>query len=211
LNTTIVNFGTRGFFSPVQLDSVSVARDLYGEFKNNACNANNNLPLVACVNQSQAFPILSAYNYFECIGRLGDGGISENSGCATTLEIYQRLRHYCDVNDSMKNVKFICINITNGNLESPFKAPFEKASIFNTVTAAVNSPFSGNERYAYRNLDRQVRFLQNNNDKNRTQRNRDTVVNLSFDSSVTTTRTLSKHSVDFLYRRMDSINFHLPK
>lgn len=210
LNTTIVNFGTRALFSPVHMDSISVARDLYGEFKNNACNAHNNLPLVACVNQSQAFPILSGYNYLECIGRLGDGGISENSGCATTLEIYQKLRHYCDTG-GMKNVKIICLNITNGNLDSDFKVSYEKASIFNTVAAAVNSPFDGSETYAYRNLEKQVRYLQGFSNRNSIQQNRDTVVNISLDSSVTLTRTMSKQSVEFMFRRMKSKNFSLPK
>jgi len=211
LNTTIVNFGTRAFFSPVRMDSVSVARDLYGEFKNNACNAHNNLPLVACVNQSQAFPILSGYNYLECIGRLGDGGISENSGCATTLEVYQKLRHYCDTSRLMKHVKFICLNITNGSLDSDFKVSYEKASIFNTVSAAVNSPFDGSETYAYRNLEKQVRYLQGFNDSNGVHRNRDTVVNFSLDTSVTLTRTLSKQSVEFMYSRMKAKKFSLPK
>lgn len=211
INTTIVNFGTRAFFSPVQMDSISVARDLYGEFKQNACNAGDNLPLVTCVNQSQAFPVLSAYNYLDCIGRLGDGGISENSGCATTLEVYQKLRQYCD-RGRMRQVKFICLNITNGSLESNFKVSYRKASIFNTATAAANSPFDGNETYAYRNLERQLQYLKNNNNHKNTEgsRNSDTVINCSLDKRITLTRTMSKLSVDTMFDRMAGRHFQLP-
>jgi hypothetical protein len=191
INSTIVNFGTRGVFSPVQMNGFSIARDLYGEFKNNTCNTGDNIPMVACVNQSQAFPILSAYNYIDCVGRLGDGGISENSGCATTLEIYQRLRQYCD--STKKHVRIICLNITNSNLGSNKKVSYKRASIFNTVNAAVHSPFDGNETYAYKNLERQVNFLHNN----------DTVINCTLDTSITLSRTLSKESVK---RMLDQMN-----
>jgi hypothetical protein len=200
INTTIVNFGTRGVFSPVKMDSFSIARDLYGEFKNDRCNGGDNLPTVACVNQSQAFPILSAYNYMSCIGRMGDGGISENSGCATTLELYQALRQYCDKDTAKKHIKIICLNITNGSLDSPFKASYKKASIFNTVAAAANSPFDGSETYAYKNLERQIKYINKG----------DTVTNLSLDTSITLTRTLSKESVATMYGKMPRSKFKLP-
>src|SRR6185436_1651168 len=92
---------------------------------------------------------------------LVDGGLSENSGCATTLEVYQKLRKYCDTG-RLHNIRFVCLNITNGSPGTTPKVSFEKASIFNTATAALHSPFDGNETYAFRNLEQQIRYLKNN-------------------------------------------------
>jgi hypothetical protein len=200
LNTTVVNFGTRAVFSPVKMNDFSIARDLYLEFKKSTCNDGDNIPLVTCVNQSQAFPILSAYNYMDCIGRLGDGGISENSGCATTLEIYKQLRRYCDSNN-LSNVKFVCLNITNGSLTENFKVEYSKASIFNTLSAAINSPFDGSETYAYKNLTREINYMNKG----------DIVIDCSLDSSITLTRTMSKKAVEGMYNIMKVKKFALPK
>lgn len=212
INTTIVNYGTRGIFSPVRLDGVSVARDIYAEFKENKCNSGLNIPIITCVNQSQAFPILSAYNYLDCIGRLGDGGISENSGCATTAEIYQKLKQYC-IESQRTQVKFVCINISNSSLTDYFPAPYKRASIFSTVEAAINSPFAGNETYAYKNLEKQIGYA-NNYMSSKCQSGvivTDTVINCILGKDVTLTRTLAKKSIEEMYCWMRDNPKWLPK
>jgi hypothetical protein len=204
INTTVVNFGVRGLFSPVKTN-FSLARDLYGHFIANHCNDKKDLPLVTCVNQSQAFPILSSYNYMECTGRLADGGIVENTGCATTLEVYEALRrHCCKMN--RKGIRIICLNFYNSKLEEDFKAPFKKASVLNTLTAAIHSPFDGAQFYAYKNLSKKIAYL---NSLNLGINSRDTVVDFGLDTAITLTRTLSRDAAKriFKYVADDTIKF----
>ncbi len=196
INTTVVDYGVRGIFSPVEGD-FSLARDLYSEFRKDNYNAGFDLPLTTCVNQSQAFPLLSAYNYLECTGRLADGGIVENTGCATTLEVYEAIRAYC--NSTGKKVKVICLNLYNSSLSENVRAPFTNASVLNTVTAAAHSPFDGAQFYAYKNLSRTIKYLDSLNlGINRG----DTVIDFGFDTSVTLTRTLSAKAVEIIYNRV---------
>ncbi|MFT3750651.1 MAG: hypothetical protein QM768_20235 [Agriterribacter sp.] len=193
INTAIVNFGTRGVFCPVKMSGFSFARDLYGEFKKENCNSGFDLPMVTCVNQSEAFPIISSYNYMDCVGRFVDGGLYDNSGCTTTLELYQALRRYCDTS-GMPNMRFICLNIINGNIEEEVIAPYQNASILNTVTAAYQSPFSGHQAFAYKNLEREIKYLQPN----------DKFISIKLNPSITLTRTLSDIAVKEMYGSMDS-------
>ncbi|MFT3705241.1 MAG: hypothetical protein QM802_22935 [Agriterribacter sp.] len=193
INTAIVNFGTRGVFSPVKMSSFSFARDLYAEFKKENCNSGFDLPMVTCVCQSEAFPILSAYNYMDCVGRFVDGGLYDNSGCTTTLEVYEALRRYCDVS-GRQYLRFICINIINGSIDEDVIAPYQNASILNTVTAAYQSPFSGHRAFAYKNLQREIKYLCPS----------DTVVDIKLDPSITLTRTLSAKSVGDMYKNIDA-------
>lgn len=204
INSTVVDHGVRGIYSPV-LTGFSLARDLYGDFTKDNCNDKKYLPLVTCVNQSQAFPLLSAYNYQECTGRLADGGVVENTGCATTLEVYEALRKHCYNNK--KKVTFICLNLYNSSLDPDFDAPFKNASILNTVTAAAQSPFSGSQFYAYKNLSLKIEYLKGlGPDINP----RDAVIDFSLDASVTLTRTLSKKSVDSIFHNINGLGQPLP-
>jgi hypothetical protein len=195
INTTVVDYGVRGIFSPV-INNFSLARDLYGEFAKDNSNDKRDLPLVACVNQSQAFPLLSAYNYMECTGRMADGGVVENTGCATTLDVYEALRMYLH-NTGRDRIRIICINLYNSSLRENFYAPFKKASILNTVTAVINSPFDGAQFYAYKNLSKKIAYLDSLNPGIN---HRDTVMDFGLDTAVTLTRTLSKQSVEKIFK-----------
>lgn len=190
INTTVVDYGVRGIFSPVTTN-FSLARDLYGDFIKDNCNDKRDIPLVTCVNQSQAFPLLSAYNYLECTGRLADGGIVENTGCATTLEVYEAIRQYCN-KTNRKSIKIVCLNLHNSNLDENFSAPYKKASVLNTVTAVIHSPFDGAQFYAHKNLSKKIAYLDS---FNLGVNHQDTVWNFGLDTAVTLTRTLSKISV----------------
>ena len=208
INTTLVDYGVRGIFSPVTTN-FSLARDLYGDFIKDNCNDKRDISLVTCVNQSQAFPVLSAYNYLECTGRLADGGIVENTGSATTLEVYEAIRQHCN-NTDRRNIKIVCLNLYNSKLEEDFRAPYQKASVLNTVTAVINSPFDGAQFYAHKNLSKKIAYLDS---FNLGINHQDTVWNFGLDASVTLTRTLSKKSVREIF---DSLNntckfkYHLP-
>ena len=203
INTTVVEYGVRGIFSPVTT-SFSLARDLYGDFLKDNCNDKRDIPLVTCVNQSQAFPLLSAYNYMECTGRLADGGIVENTGCATTLEVYEAIRQYCN-KTNRKNIKIICLNLYNSDIKENFGAPYKKASVLNTVTAVIHSPFDGAQFYAHKNLTKKIRYLDSLNlDIN----HQDTVWNFGLDTTVTLTRTLSKKGVIAIFDKIkDTIKY----
>lgn len=201
INTAIVEKGTRGIFSPVQLDSISLAQDLYKTFKNEDHNGRYNIPMTTCVNQSEAFPLLSAYNYMDCTGRFIDGGLYENTGCETTLEIYQALRKYLN-NPVYKNynLRIALLNVINSSITGDYNVPFKKASILNSLTALVNSPFGGHQNYAYHNLNRQVTYMNQlfNNDV------KDTVMNIPLNEKITLTRTLSDSSIRKMYNTLSN-------
>lgn len=155
INSAIVERGARGVFAPVNLASFSLATDLYGLFRQ--YHPRHSIPFITCVNQSQAFPIINAYNYLDGAGRLLDGGIYENSGTATTLEIYETLRRHVETGGSRQNIRFICINIVNTDMDIEAAAVrFRPASVLNTLTAAFQSPFGGHEQFSYRNILRRV-------------------------------------------------------
>ncbi len=156
INSAIVERGERGVFSPVDLKSFSLGTDLYQSFK--AHHSDYNIPFITCVNQSQAFPIINAYNYLDGEGRLIDGGIYENSGTTTTLEIYEALRrHLMEKGETGYTVRIVCINIVNTDMESErSETRFRPASILNTATAAFRSPFGGHESFSYKNIERKA-------------------------------------------------------
>lgn len=190
INTAIIDKGTRGVFSPVQLEGVSLARDLYKEFKIEDHNGQYNIPLTTCVNQSQAFPLLSAYNYMDRVGRFIDGGLYENTGCATTLEVYEALRKYLDT--AHRGIKIVLYSLTSGNMTDDYTVSYKNASILNSLTALMKVPFGGHQNFAYNDLKRQVTYLNRFCDSTR---RRDTVINIPLNDEITLTRCLSNSSV----------------
>ncbi len=186
INSAIVETGQRGVFAPVNLSSFSLGTDLYALFKHN--NPDYDIPLIACVNQSQAFPVINAYNYLDGAGRLIDGGIYENSGTATTLEIYETLRRHINSNpDAPYKVRLVCINIVNTNMDAAKdNVRFRPASVLNTLTAAFQSPFGGHEQFSYRNILRRVVAP-------------DTAYSFPLDKPVPLTRMLQSAAIDTMY------------
>ncbi len=197
INTTIVDKGTQGIFSPVTLEGISLARDLYKDFKNDDCNGNYNIPMTTCVNQSEAFPLASAYNFMDGVGRFIDGGLYENTGCATTLEIYQALRKflYFKKDSAIRNLKVVLYNITNASVSEDHSISYNNASILNSLTALTNSPFGGHQNFAIHNLSRQVDYFNNLG----IGVGRDTVINIPLNESVTLTRCLSESTIRQMY------------
>jgi|GEM_PF-1088540 len=186
INSAIVETGQRGVFAPVNLASFSLGTDLYALFKQH--HPNYSIPLITCVNQSQAFPIINAYNYLDGAGRLIDGGIYENSGTATTLEIYETLRRYVNSKPNAPyKVRFVCINIVNTNMDAAKDdVRFRAASVLNTLTAAFQSPFGGHEQFSYRNILRRVIAP-------------DTAYSFPLNKPVPLTRMLQSAAIDTMY------------
>lgn len=186
INSAIVETGERGVFSPVDLNGFSLATDLYGLFKQH--HPQYNIPLITCVNQSQAFPVINAYNYLDGAGRLIDGGIYENSGTTTTLEVYETLRrHLATRQDTSHIIRLVCINIVNTNMDTAKDTVrFRPASVLNTLTAAFQSPFGGHEQFSYRNIMRRVSAP-------------DTVFSFTLDRPVPLTRMLQPSAIDTMY------------
>lgn len=102
MNTALVQNGHRAVFSPVIMDSNFQGLDVYHAFKKANFKGYNNIPLVTASNQSQAFPVISAFNYIPGFGNLLDGGSVENSGCSTLLELYKSLKDSLN-QDYLKN------------------------------------------------------------------------------------------------------------
>lgn len=192
INSAIVETGERGVFAPVDLPSFSLGTDLYGLFKRH--NTRYGIPLITCVNQSQAFPVINAYNYLDGAGRLIDGGIYENSGTATTLEIYETLRRHVEAKqDTSYAVRFICINIVNTNMDAAKDAiRYRPASVLNTLTAAFQSPFGGHEQFSYRNILRRVLAP-------------DTAYSFPLNRPVPLTRMLQPAAIDTMYVALRSM------
>ncbi|MGK6350518.1 hypothetical protein [Parapedobacter sp. DT-150] len=198
INSAIVERGERGVFSPVDMSDFSLGTDLYSLFK--AYHPQYNIPLVACVNQSQAFPVINAYNYLDGAGRLIDGGIYENSGTTTTLEIYQALKKHLETKwDIAYPVRLICINVVNTNMDgTKDNVRFRPASVLNTLTAAVQSPFGGHEQFSYRNILRQVSAP-------------DTAYPFPLNRPIPLTRMLPSTAVDTMYVALQQIGAHTQK
>ncbi len=194
INTSLINYGKRGVFSPVKLNNVSLGFDLYGAYSSNSQKKGFGLPMVTCVNQSQAFPIINSYNYLEGAGRLCDGGLYDNSGCTTTLEVYQALKKYFKKNN-LTNIKIICLNIINGKITEDFSPEYKSSSILNTLTGVKEVLFSGHESYAYYNLKRQINY--NNSILNT--KNMDTFITMQPKEKYNLTRMLSKKAINSIY------------
>lgn len=214
INTTLIDCGKRGIFSPVKLaagkDTVSIGVDLYDRYVNFKSyikdkeelqkvqnKVHYGLPMITCVNQSQAFPLINSYDYLEGAGRLCDGGLYDNSGCSTTLEIYQALRKYIKRNN-LKNIKIVCLNIINGDITNDFKVEYKSPSILNTLQGVASLPFSGNETYAFFNLQRQIK---NHIDISTTDgvTINDAVITLKPERKYNLTRMLSKKAIDSIH------------
>ncbi len=195
INTSLINYGKRGVFSPVKLKNISLGVDLYANYSSASSKKGYGIPMITCVNQSQAFPIINSYNYLEGSGRLCDGGLYDNSGCTTTLEVYQALKKYFKSNN-ITNIKIICLNIINGKIEMDFYPKYESSSILNTLSGVEEVLFSGHESYAYYNLARQIK---NSNEFLNTKDKDTTILPLK---SYNLTRMLSKKAIDSIYNDM---------
>lgn len=179
INSTIVENGKKAVFSPVELNTpihtinykgqndyalLTYFEDAYGIFRKCDWSFNKELPMSACVNTSQSFPLINAYSYLHGVGRLADGGLFENSGTSTTVEIYSALKKY--VSRNKLPVKFTLITILNGEIDDEQAVDFKRASILNTLTVISKNPFTGHELMALKQLHKQVVILnEDHNDK----------------------------------------------
>lgn len=210
INTTLIECGKRGIFSPVKIgngtEKFSIGVDLYDRYihfleytkPENRCRKDSlkilrGIPMVTCVNQSQAFPLINSYDYLDGAGRLCDGGLYDNSGCSTTLEIYQALRKYIKKHE-LKNIKIVCLNILNGDINDNFEFGCKAPSILNTLQGVASLPFSGNETYAFFNLERQIKNHIITAECNGVKIN-DAVINLQPTNKYNLTRMLSKDAI----------------
>lgn len=180
LNTAIIENGKKAVFSPVQLNAplkfsnrvagvktpapdyalFTLYEDAYGIFRNCEWSLNKEIPMSACVNASQSFPIINAYSFLHGVGRLADGGVFENSGTSTTMDIYVTLKKH--VKKEGYRVKFTLINILNGPIDNDRAVDYAPASILNTVTVMSKNPFTGHELMAVKQLHKRVALMEDN-------------------------------------------------
>ena len=163
INSTVATTGIKAIFSPVkfpqntkeEIPQIFSAIDLYENFyKYKNKDRKYNLPLITCVNQSQAFPIANSYNYLESVGRLCDGGAIENTGISTTVEIYKNLVKYRENIEkrSKIKIKFVFVNILNSKVYEAKKVKFIKSSLTDVLTEVTNSIFNSSQPAAVRSL-----------------------------------------------------------
>ena len=149
LNTATTQAGKRAISAPVLIEPkiFGTAIDLYHKVKHQKTGADTlyHFPLVTAVNLSQAFPFVCAYNYVENVGNMIDGGLYENSGCNTLFEIYRYL-----VN-SYPNLQYKILLIQNSDNDNDNTAS-NSSVLWNTITSAAASPFSGHSHYWEQNI-----------------------------------------------------------
>ncbi|MGB5026798.1 MAG: hypothetical protein WBO44_15700 [Saprospiraceae bacterium] len=149
LNTATTQAGKRAISAPVIIEQkiFGTAIDLYHKVKHQKTGADTlyNFPLVTAVNLSQAFPFVCAYNYVEGVGNMIDGGLYENSGCNTLFEIYRYLIN------SFPNLQYKILLIQNSNNDNNNTAS-NSSVLWNTITSAAASPFSGHSHYWEQNI-----------------------------------------------------------
>lgn len=144
LNTATTQAGKRAISAPVIIsDSIfGTAIDLYPKVKDQQLGGNNlyNFPLVTAVNLSQSFPFVCAYNYIEHVGNMIDGGLYENSGANTLLEIYSFL-----IKEFPQYQYRILLIQNSDNDDTNTKS--NSSVLLNTLKSAASTPFSGHSHY----------------------------------------------------------------
>ncbi len=208
INCTVASTGIKAIFSPVKDDSVKVnnistifsAIDLYANFKNFKNEKKQFvLPLVTCVNQSQAFPVANSYNYLDSVGRLCDGGAIENTGIGTTTEIYKKLVQYREKIESKSGIKikFVFLNILNSKIFEPATTKFSNSSLTDILTEVTNSIFNASQPTAVRNqIIAKAPY------------ERDEIIAIPLKEEVALTRVLSDKTIARMYKTMDSIKLN---
>lgn len=173
-NTTILNYGKKGVFSP------TVDQNL---FCNNIDLMTEEKPVSFHFAEisSQSFPLLNNFSNFNQY-YLGDGGIYENSGTSTTLKIYKVLKKYVEM--KRYKVRFIIINVLNG-IEKKSQEPncvngnsdsIKPKSILSLLVNAVSKiPFDGHENDARSSIEQEI--ILSNRYTNKTVI-KDTVINI---------------------------------
>jgi hypothetical protein len=155
-NTTVLNHGKKGVFSPVNDSNL---------FCNNVDLLIGDQPVSFHFAEisSQSFPLLNNFSSFHD-RYLGDGGIYENSGTSTTLDIYRRLRKHC--NSKGYKVRFILLTVLNANEDEKedtckcVKDTIDDSkSIFTLLTNVVSKvPFAGHEGDAKASIKQQIKL-----------------------------------------------------
>ncbi|MFA6150198.1 MAG: hypothetical protein WC716_02680 [Chitinophagaceae bacterium] len=156
-NTTILNKGKKGVFSPVADESL---------FCNNIDLLRDDYPVSFHFAEisSQSFPLLNNFSSFQQY-YLGDGGIYENSGTSTTLQLYRRLKKYCNRNNY--SVRFILINVINASSDCDSTAAQEPEgeddhdtkSILSLLLDVVSKvPFDGHEGDAMASVIQEIKM-----------------------------------------------------
>lgn len=215
LNTTVIENGKKAVFSPVLLNSSIYSRefkdckknkktdhalftlyeDAYGIFRNCELSRFTDVPMSACVNASQSFPIINAYSYLHGVGRLADGGVFENSGTSTTMDVYMTLKRY--IEGKGFKVKFTMINILNGKIDNEVGSHYQPASILNTVTVMSKNPFTGHELMAIKQFHKNFVLTKNNKS--------DKIITLKPTGEYTLSRILSQETVAKMRTDLDSV------
>ena len=209
INSTIIENGKKVVFSPIKLNEpilnkkgnkkrippLTYYEDAYGIFRSCQWGKNKGLPLSACVNASQSFPLINAYGYLHGVGRLADGGIFENSGTSTTSEIYLALKEIIKTNKEYKNIKIKLITILNGKIDDEKSIYFERASILNTITALTKNPFTGHELMAVNQLNKLHALIDTTSN--------DTLIIKKLEGNFPLTRILSDKTINEILKEVD--------
>ncbi|MCS3870841.1 heme/copper-type cytochrome/quinol oxidase subunit 2 [Chryseobacterium ginsenosidimutans] len=187
INSACLNEGRKAIFSPVKLDKLDMrVKDILKEFESSKEANESYIPISAAVAQSQAFPLLSNYNYVPETGYLGDGGFYENTGTSTTLDVYKRLKYIAKNNYPNKKIRFVLINFIseedakNSKKERGFQ---EKSALYQTLNQAYKTPFNGHATDALNLLRIEAK------------RNGDPIVDIGNSGEFATTRLMSNKTL----------------
>lgn len=151
-NSTDVKFGTKGVFAPVSLDSpdftdCTVVRRLF--------ESGQSLKLSTAAFMSARFPYLSPAGAFKAFNERHhflDGGMVENSGAETAMQVYNVLERYISARkDYAGKFKVYMISLKNSYLKEDSTEVETKRNISQLmapVTAAMSVGVTGNTQKA---------------------------------------------------------------
>lgn len=224
INTTSMETGQKAVFSPVQTGDLGLrTQDILIKFTENKKGRGFYIPMSAAVAQSQAFPLLSTYNKVPGLGHLGDGGFYENTGTATTLAIYRRLKAYYEEYlveklHTKRPIRFILINfVSHKDIDEDYCAGIikpktksdkddssfgflKKSMLYHTIAQTYKTPFQGHSKDALKALKMEV---DNNNlryNKDKRSRIDDLFFNIENSEKFATTRLISKKTINEMFR-----------
>jgi hypothetical protein len=194
INTTFMQRGDRCTFMPITTDpNKYYAYDIYKVIKDNLKKdfKTTTLPAIVTVNQSQAVPILNSMNFVKGFGNLADGGIADNSGCGSLIDLYSELR-----SSISKEYKIVVLYFQNSNdFRSEEAEKNAKNALFFSLNGAINVGLTSNAAYWPNKLEQ---IIQNQNKPGC----QDTFIRFTMKYNSPVSRSLTQAALDSIYVSM---------
>lgn len=139
-----IQTGKSGFSSPIAWDStlfvdaIDILRDA------EKTKPGKSLAMATATNLSQLFPVMNAYTYIENVGNFMDGGLFENMGLTLLSQIHLRLKSEIaaspDIPEAVKKrLQIKVLFFVNDEIQTPDSATFKRLNQTTATLKAVAS------------------------------------------------------------------------